>query len=166
MKRKGFKKNGKYYVIVEGKNVEVEEEVYYAFMRPEWREEKRQQREWRCRDGKGHRCNKNCEECEIYRLGKGPTGSVLSLDQMFEEDGYEAKGSKGHADIVLLKMALDSLLEELREMVPDADRIVDMIRDEEMIKDVAKELDVPPTTLKSRKDKVHDFLEKHLKDFR
>ena len=166
MKRKGFKKNGKYYVIVEGKSVEVEEEVYYAFMRPEWREEKRQQREWRCRDGKGIRCNKDCETCEIYRLGKGPTGSALSLDQLFEEDGFEPNGSKGHADIVLLKMTLDSLLNELREMVPDSDRIVDMLGDEEMIKDVAKELDVPPSTLKSRKDKVIDFLKEHLKDFR
>ena len=165
MAREGYKKNGKFYVYCEGHYEEVNEDIYYAFMRPVWREEKREQRSPRCRDGKGIRCTKDCETCEIYRLGKGPTGSVLSLDEMFDETGFEPTGSSGHAKVVLLKMTLDVLIEELRDMVPDADRIVDMIRDNEQEKDVAEELGVPKTTLNYRKNKVIDFLREHLKDF-
>ena len=165
MAREGYKKNGKYYVYCKDHYEEVNEAVYYTIMDEVWREEKRQQRAWKCRDGRGVRCKKDCETCEIYRLGKGPTGSAISLDQLFEEDGYEPQGSRGHAEVVLLNMTLESLLKELREMVPDADRIVDMIRDEEQEKDVAEELGVPKTTLNYRKNKVADFLREHLKDF-
>ena len=165
MAREGYKKNGKFYVYCEDHYEEVNEAVYRTIMDEVWREQKRKQRNKRCRGEKGNRCNGDCENCEKSRLGKGMDGSPLSLDQLFEENGYEYKGSDGHADVVVLKMTLAALIEELREMVPDADRIVDMIRDEEQEKDVAEELGVPKTTLNYRKNKVADFLREHLKDF-
>ena len=60
---------------------------------------------------------------------------------------------------------LDTLIEELNGMVPDAERIIDMLKYEELEKDVAKELGIAKTTLNYRKNKVISFLREHLKDF-
>lgn len=52
---------------IDGKEIEVTEEVYRVIKRDEDREAQRRYRAWRCRDGKGVRCKKRCEECEYYR---------------------------------------------------------------------------------------------------
>lgn len=161
----GYKKDGKFYVYCKDHYEEVSEAVYYVIMDEVWREEKRKQRGWRCHDGKGHRCSRNCEECDLYRYGEGPTGSDVSLDQMYEESDFEVKGSDSHEDAVILKIVLDSLIEELNGMIPDAARIVDMLKADELEKDVAKELGIAKTTLNYRKKKVIAFLREHLKDF-
>lgn len=161
----GYKKDGKYYVYCKDHYEEVSEAVYRVIMQEEWREEKRQQRAWRCRDGKGFRCSRNCETCDIYRFGEGPNGNDVSLDQLYEDSDFEPKGSDSHEDAVILKIVLDTLIGELNEMVPDAGRIVDMLKYEELEKDVAEELGIAKTTLNYRKKKVIAFLREHLKDF-
>lgn len=165
-KREGFIKDGKYYVYCNDHYEEVSEPVYHVIMQEVWREEKRMQRSWRCRDDKGYRCTGDCEKCELYRLGAGPNGSVVSLDQMNEESDYEPQGSKGFEEDVVLKITLNSLITELNEMVPDAARIVEMIKNEDLEKDVAAELGIAKTTLNYRKNKVIDFLREQLKDYR
>ena len=161
----GYKKDGKFYVYCEEHYEEVSEAVYHTIMQEVWREEKRQQRGWRCRDGKGFRCNRNCEECDFYRFGEGPNGNDVSLDQMYDESEYEPKGCDSHEDSVLLKIVLDTLVEEMNASIPDADRIVDMLKYDELEKDVAEELGIARTTLNYRKKKVIAFLREHLKDF-
>lgn len=164
-KKQGYKKDGRYYVLCKDHYEEVTADIYYIIMDEVWREEKRKQRMWRCRDGNGFRCSRNCEECDLYRYGEGPTGSDVSLDQMYEESDFEVKGSDSHEDAVILKIVLDSLIEELNGMIPDAARIVDMLKADELEKDVAKELGIAKTTLNYRKKKVIAFLREHLKDF-
>ncbi|WP_455046377.1 hypothetical protein [Mogibacterium timidum] len=164
-KKAGFKKDGKYYVYCKDHYEEVSRDVYCVIMDEVWREEKKKQRGWRCRDGRGYRCSRNCEECDLYRYGEGPAGSDVSLDQMYEESDFEVKGSDSHEDAVILKIVLDTLIEELNGMVPDAERIVDMLKADELEKDVAKELGIAKTTLNYRKNKVVAFLREHLKDF-
>ena len=164
-KKAGFKKDGKYYVYCKDHYEEVSRDVYCVIMDEVWREEKKKQRGWRCRDGRGYRCSRNCEECDLYRYGVGPAGSDVSLDQMYEESDFEVKGSDSHEDAVILKIVLDTLIEELNGMVPDAERIVDMLKADELEKDVAKELGIAKTTLNYRKNKVVAFLREHLKDF-
>ena len=166
MTREGYKKNGKYYVYCRDHYEEVNEAVYRTIMEEVWREEKRQQRAWRCRDGQGIRCNGNCRNCERYLLGEGPIGSDVSLDQLSEEYDYEPEGSAGFENEVVLKITLDTLVEELSKTIPDAARIVDMIKYEELEKDVAAELGIAKTTLNYRKNKVIAFLREHLKDYR
>lgn len=165
MTKAGYKKDGRYYVFCQDHYEEVSEAVYYTIMDEVWREEKRQQRAWRCRDSRGFRCNRNCDECDQYRFGAGPNGSDVSLDQLYEESDYEPKGSDSHEDAVLLKIMLDALIEEMNAMIPDAGRIVDMLKYEELEKDVAKELGIAKSTLNYRKKKVISFLREHLKDF-
>ena len=162
----GFRRDDKCFIICEGQEVEVSEPVYQTVMRDVWREEKRRQRAWRCRDGKGCRCNGNCEHCELYRLGEGPNGSDVSLDQLHEESDYEPQGSEGFEEDVVLKITVNSLITEISETVPDAARIVKMLEYEELEKDVAVELGIAKTTLNYRKNKVIAFLKDHLKDYR
>ena len=66
---------------------------------------------------------------------------------------------------MLLKIVLDTLIEEMSTSIPDADRIVEMLKYSELEKDVAEELGIAKTTLNYRKKKVIDFLREHLKDF-
>ena len=162
--KQGYKKDGRYYVFCRDHYEEVSEAVYYVMMEEVWREEKRKQRGWRCRDGKGHRCNRSCEQCDLWRFGAGPNGSPVSLDQMYEESEFEPTGTQGHEDAVILKVVLDALIEELDSIIPDAARIVEMIENEELEKDVAAELGIAKTTLNYRKRKVIAFLREHLKD--
>ena len=85
----------KQYFLPTGKggHIEVTEAVYHAYWDPERREEKRKQREWRCRDGKGARCNKDCTQCDFYRFKDGPNGSPLSSDALFEDTEFEIGGT-------------------------------------------------------------------------
>lgn len=165
-RRQGFIKGGKYYVLCHDHYEEVSEPVYRVIMDEVWREEKRQQRSWRCRNGQGIRCNGDCESCELYRLGEGPTGSTVSLDQLKEESDYEPQGSAGFENEVVLKITLGTLVEELSKTIPDAARIVEMLMNDDLEKDVAKELGIAKTTLNYRKNKVITFLREYLKDYR
>ena len=166
MTRQGYKKDGKYYVYCQDHYEEVSKPVYYTMMEEVWREEKQKQRAWRCRDGNGIRCAKDCEHCELWKLGEGPNGSDVSLDQLHEESDYEPQGSEGFEEDVVLKITVNSLITELSETVPDAARIVKMLEYEELEKDVAAELGIAKTTLNYRKNKVIAFLREHLKDYR
>lgn len=56
MAREGYKKNGKFYVYCEDHYEEVNEAVYRTIMDEVWREQKRKQRNKRCRGEKGNRC--------------------------------------------------------------------------------------------------------------
>ena len=68
----------------------------------------------------------------------------------------------GRKDIV------DSTFKKYEAMdtkIPDSGRIVEMLKYDELEKDVAEELGIAKTTLNYRKKKVIAFLREHLKDF-
>ena len=159
------KDEDKYYVFCRDHYEEVSKDVYYVIMQEVWREEKRQQRMWRCRGEGGFRCMKDCRECEFDRIGSGHNGSVVSLDQMLDEDDFEPKAEGCFEDSVIFWIVIGELVKELSEMVPDAERIVQMIKNDEMEKDVAEELGIAKTTLNYRKKKVLSFLKEHMTDF-
>lgn len=81
--------NQKFVIKVSGKEVEVTEEVYRAYVRPIRAEQRRKRREWKCNilsENGGHyvRCNKNCETCAYYQSGHNAIGNKLSLEKMAE----------------------------------------------------------------------------------
>ena len=84
--------NKKFYVTIKGKQIEVTEEVYRAYVRPIRKEQRQKRRDWRCKilDEKGMlvRCSNKCEECPYAQAGKKPKGNNLSLDE-FRECGVE-----------------------------------------------------------------------------
>lgn len=73
----------------------VDHETYKNYMKPIWAEWQMKLVENRCRvkSEKGNfykRCDKDCSECEFYK-SHHRTGKVLSLDQLFNENEFEAE---------------------------------------------------------------------------
>ena len=63
----------KYIIKIKGKEVEVNEEVYRAYVRPIRAEQRRKRREWKCNvlsKSGGHyvRCKESCETCPYKQL--------------------------------------------------------------------------------------------------
>lgn len=88
----------KYIIKIKGKEVEVNEEVYRAYVRPIRAEQRRKRREWKCNvlsKSGGHyvRCKESCETCPYYQSGNNALGNKLSLDRM-AEDGVDLEDSK------------------------------------------------------------------------
>lgn len=116
--REGKKENGKFYLRVGKTWVEVNEEVYYGYMDLVWQEEKNADRRSRCMIG-GKRCEGKCDECKHER-----TGSPLSLNQMYEEDEFEAPDKNPSVeDQVLAKLLKEALHREL-DALPIEDQVL------------------------------------------
>ena len=56
-------------------------QIMREYLRILWAQEHRERREERCRDARGVRCRKSCQECELFRNGK-----PISLETLIEED--------------------------------------------------------------------------------
>ena len=84
--------NKKFYVTIKGKQIEVTEEVYRAYVRPIRNEQRQKRRDWKCKfldeNGRYVRCANKCEECPYAQHGKKPRGNNLSLEE-FKECGVE-----------------------------------------------------------------------------
>ena len=79
----------KYIIKIKGETVEVNEEIYRAYVRPIRAEQRKKRKEWKCvklsRTGKYYvRCKERCEACPYYLSGKNARGNKLSLDRMAE----------------------------------------------------------------------------------
>ena len=130
---------------VKGKEIEVSEEVYRVVKRDEDREAQRRYRAWRCRDGKGVRCKKKCSECEFYRMGNDPTGSVLSIDQMMSDENKPVDIADKNTDLELevARNLLREAVQRAKEQLSDREReILDMFMDERSERDIATQLGV------------------------
>ncbi len=90
-------KNKRFYLTIRGQEVEVSEEVYREYKRPDRAERKRKQRMWRClipreKASKSFlkRCTHDCSNCPYGRQAKN---SVVSLDTL-KDSGYEEEDVK------------------------------------------------------------------------
>ncbi len=127
--------------------IPVSEEEYQAFYRDVTRIRKREQYHGRCVCPKKYiwSCDGDCDICEYHR------SDMLSLDAENTEDGanfYDMVASDSVENVVEDKMLLDKLIERFRELDPDADRILDMWRDNDRISDrkIAEKLGRPQRT--------------------
>ena len=116
--REGKKQDGKFYLRVGKTWVEVNKEVYYGYMDLVWQEEKNEDRRSRCMIG-GKRCEGNCEACKHDR-----TGSPLSLDQMYEEDDYEASDKQVSVEDQVLSRFLHEALHKELDALPLEDQVL------------------------------------------
>lgn len=89
--------NKRFYLKIRGQEVEVSEEVYREYKRPDRAERKRKQRMWRClipreKASKSFlkRCMHDCSKCPYGRQAKN---SVVSLDTL-KDSGYEEEDIK------------------------------------------------------------------------
>lgn len=132
-------------LFINGTWVPVSDEVYKAYMQEEWREDQRRYRSWRCRDGKGVRCKKKCEECEFYRMGNGPTGSVLSIDQMADDEdkSFEVADSRSNLELEVARSLLREAVRKARAQLSEREcEILDMFLDERSEREMAARLGV------------------------
>lgn len=119
-----YDKKGCFIPDGKGGKVEVSEAVYRFYWQSEWSESKRRQRSYRCRDGNGIRCKKDCSLCPF-----SPTGNAVSLDGLFDDSEFEPKGTDSIEDLVLLGNLLEELDKVLEELDPKGRRIAQMIKE-------------------------------------
>ena len=106
------KENQSKKVKVNGKWIEVSEDVYRAYMREEWREAQREYRAKKCRKADGTVCRKDCKTCAHYLEGEGLTGATLSLDAFVTEDGSPVEFADTSVNVEL-EVARNILKEEV-----------------------------------------------------
>jgi RNA polymerase sigma factor (sigma-70 family) len=125
-----------YRIKVNGKEISVNEEVYYAFKRPAWKERKRRQ---------------VCEEKE------------LSLEA-FADAGFEIPSGQALVDeIVEDKLLLDMLSKALSELTDEERFLIDeLFYQEKPERMVAKETGVSQNTVNYHKNRILEKLRRLL----
>jgi DNA-directed RNA polymerase specialized sigma24 family protein len=149
----------KRYIEIDGQQIPVTEEVYRAYKRPAWAEHKRKEREKRCRNENGNRCNRDCSKCNKQR-----TGSILSLDK-FTEDGFEVADHIDLAELVADKLLFEELYAALEELDPDNRRIMELFSIGKSEREIAADIVLSQKTINKRKPKLFAQLRERLKDF-
>lgn len=125
-----------YFIELNGRQIPVSKEVYYAFKRPAWRERKRRQ----------------------VRAEK-----ELSLEA-FADAGVEIPSGQALVDeIVEDKLLLDMLSQALKELTDDERFLIDeLFYNDKTERQVAKEAGISQTTLNYQKNKIIKRLRKKL----
>lgn len=123
-----------YYIIVDGKQVPVTEEVYRAFKRPAWRDHKRSQ----------------------VRRAREISADLLA------ESGYEIPSKDKLVDeIVEDKLMLDILLTALSELSKDERNLIEQIYlNEKTEREYSNESGLPQKTINNRKKAILKKLKK------
>lgn len=149
----------KFYVTVDGLDVEVTEEVYRAYKQPLWSEHKRIERSQKCNLGK-KRCDKKCDECPFTK-----EGAPLSLDTMLE-DGLDVADDSCLEDAVMLQLIIKELYKALDNLTSDDRAIIDEFADGKSDHEIADDLDRPQTTVSYRRKVILKQLRRELDDCR
>lgn len=150
------KKDNKYTLKVKGKEVEVSEEIYRAYIRPVQAEQRQKRRDWKCKlisgvskSGKRHyvRCSKRCDSCPYYLSGQNALGNTFSLDKIIDE-GVELRAfaKDVEADYIEAETTQEEKLnlhEAIKKLTPRQQEIVKLIYFEgKTQKEVAKVLGI------------------------
>lgn len=149
-----------HFIEIEGQKIPVTEEVYQAYMRPVWAEQKRSEREKRCRDENGNRCTKDCSTCSKTRLG-----TPYSLDSFREDFGFEPVDKTDVEELVADKLLLDELFDILNELDPGSRRIIELYSIGLSEREIATEVGISQKAVNKRKNKLFTLLQEKLKNF-
>ncbi|MDR1704573.1 MAG: sigma-70 family RNA polymerase sigma factor [Clostridiales bacterium] len=103
--------------------VEVGKELYFEYMREKWREDKRLERQTRCRADHGNRCLKDCGECKHDR-----TGTPVSIDVLAEAGRHTAAHGADPADAVEKLFEYEALYAAIDKLPPRDSSIVRMLK--------------------------------------
>ena len=145
--------------------VDVDEAVYYAYMRPEWKEDKRRQREKRGmtvnKFGNLVTCNKDCSQCEDQSHCQR---RVISYEGLVE-DGYDPESyGPSVEEMIERKERINEVRRAYAELTPEEQAIATMLAQELSDREAAKRLGMPQTTYSYKKKKLKAKLENRLKD--
>ena len=144
------------YIKIKNEMVSVTEEQYRAYVRPAWAERKRVEREGRCRDKNGNRCNDDCSKCTKER-----TGRPLSIEQL-EETGNEVSDSANTAESAINKLCIEKLYDALNELEPENLQIIQMLFFEGLTeRQTADRIGLSQKSVNNRKNKIIEKLREY-----
>ena len=156
------------YVHATGEMVPVSDEVYYEYYRPIRAHLQREQYHHRCNCPKQfmYQCDGDCYACRYH-----VSDEYVSMDAPDEESResiYESIPDEGPEveKIVSDRLLIARLFERLRELDPDADKIIAMWKEDPDISDreIARRLGIPHKTFVNRMNKYRAELKK-IKNF-
>lgn len=171
-----IQKEKKYTLKIQGKEIEVSEEVYRAYVRPLRAEQRQRRREWKCKllsKNGGHyiRCKDRCETCPYYQSGNNALGNKLSLDKM-ADDGVDLESLEQNVETRFIEEEIQkeeygnlyaaiSLLTSKQQIV-----IKKIYFEGKTQKEVAIELNASQPSVSITLDRAIKNLKKILKNFR
>lgn len=144
-----------------GEKIPVSEEEFKDFYKEAGRIRKKEQYHGRCFCPKKYiwSCDGDCDICEYHST------DTLSLDAENTEDGASLSDMVATAslkNIIEDRMLLEQLFQRLRELDPDADRIIEMWMNNDKISDrkIAEALGRPQRTFADQLKKIRAELRK------
>lgn len=159
-----------YYLIIDGQEIQVTEEVYRAYKQPAWAEHKRKERERRCRDPKGIVCTLSCWLCDMTRMleDKEPVkkNSLFLSLEWFQDDGFDQKDPVDIEENIVEKELLDALFTALKELDPDNRRIMELFARGLSEREIAADIGLSQKAINKRKTKLFTQLRDQLINFR
>lgn len=163
------KENQSKKIKVNGKWIEVSEEVYRAYMRDEWREKQREYRAKKCRNADGTVCRKDCKTCQLYLAGEGLTGATLSLDAFVTEDGSPVEFEDKRVDVELevARNILKEAFEKAKLQLTDRERLIlEYFMDERSDAEVGEALHITKSGAREARYRLLTKLKELLKDYK
>ena len=158
----------RYYPLRDVKNpdkvslVEITEAQYRALYPEIWATQKREQHHHRCMCTRKYlwKCDGNCDLCEYHAAG-----DMLSLDVPTEDGNanlYDTIPDTAPTmeDVLSDAMLLEQLIARFRELDPDADRIIELLRDELSDRKIAEQLGRKQRTFADQMKKIRTELRK------
>lgn len=116
------------YIEIDGQMVPVTEEVYQAYMQPEWKERKRWQ-----------------------RLRNAEVEAPVSIEQMLEDGVDIPYFGPTVEQIVMLKMMMEELHRALGQLTPDDRILMEMIGSGVPDREISRKTGIPRSTFIHRK---------------
>jgi len=154
-----MKINLTHYLIIGGEQVLVTEEVYYEYMRTEWREVKQDERERECKyrntiycsniDGKING-KKECVWCDYHTPNR-----PLSFEKYMYEDELPVHGDPDPLEELIENYAISYLRSVLSMLEPENHRIIDMYYFNDMTeRQIAEAIGLSQKGVNKRKAKI------------
>ena len=129
MYRNKKRPDGSYIVHLDGEDLiitkdmidETDPQIMREYLRMLWAQEHRERREERCRDARGVRCRKSCQECALFRSGK-----PISLETLIEE-GIQVAGIVSVKEEIENRETVAELYAALDELDVLSRRIIELL---------------------------------------
>ena len=155
------------FIQVNGKRIEVSEEIYRAYYQPIWRVRYHAQKNEECRCTKEQilKCDGICVGCPFRTAG-----NTASIDAPIE-DGRLTLGDTIASDaptpesILMDRELLRALYEELDHLDPDGKRICELFMQGKTKREIASDMGKRQSTINYQKNKAFAYLREALEDF-
>ena len=148
------------YLEINGEQVAVTEEIYLAYMRFEWKEQKRIEREGRCRDENGNRCMEDCRRCREYRDGR-----PVSLDKL-DEDGFVITDPIDAQKYIEDKLLFEAIYDAIDALESKNRHIISLFYAGLTEREIAAQVGLSQKGVNKRKNRIFEQLREKLENFR